>query len=181
MALKTLQDLLVDTIKDIYDAEHQIMDTLPKMADLAKSQELKNAFQEHLQQTRGQARRLEEVFRACGEEPRRKSCAGMEGIIDEGEVIGKEFEENSALDAALIDAAQKVEHYEIASYGTLCAWAEELENPRALSLLKQNLSEEKETDVKLTELAETSRNLFARQHDTKKKGEFAAKVSSMVS
>lgn len=159
--MNDLQKLFIKELRDMYDAEHQIIKALPKMSELAESEELREGFNHHLAQTENQARRLEEVFRLVGESPKRESCAGMEGIIDESEDLADDFEDTAALDAALISAAQKVEHYEIASYGTLCTWAKELGHDQAFQLLKENLTEEKDTDHKLTELAEASRNLEA--------------------
>ena len=179
--MNDLEKLFVGELADIYDAEHQLTKALPKMADMAKSEELRSAFELHLQETKDHARRLEEVFRSVGESPRRKSCKGMAEVIDEGELIGAEFKENSALDAGLVCAAQKVEHYEITSYGALCTWAKELGKQEALSLLKQNLKEEKETDEKLTRLAKGGLNIRAAGHDTKKKSETAATFAKMVS
>ena len=159
--MNDLQKLFIKELRDMYDAEQQIIKALPKMSELAESEELREGFNHHLAQTENQVRRLEEVFRLVGESPKRESCAGMEGIIDEGEDLADDFEDTPALDAALISAAQKVEHYEISSYGTLCTWAKELGHDQAFQLLKETLSEEKDTDHKLTELAETSRNLEA--------------------
>ncbi len=122
---------------------------------------------------------MEQVFRAIGEEPDRRSCKGLEGIIDEGELMASEFKNNSALDAALIEAGQKTEHYEITAYGTLCSWAQELGRPEVASMLKETLQEEKETDQKLTRLAESFRNPEATRHDTEKKSEMGAKVGKM--
>jgi ferritin-like metal-binding protein YciE len=174
--MNDLQKLFVNEMCDIYDAEHQLIDVLPKMAEEAQSDELRQAFQEHLEQTRHHARRLEEIFRIIGESPRRRSCKG----IDEGEICATEFKDNSALDPALICAAQKVEHYEITSYACLCTWARELGNSSALSLLKQTLGEEKEADEKLSELAEGRLNIEAMNRDTAKKGEKAAEFAKMV-
>ncbi len=179
--MNDLQKLFVGELSDMYDVEHQLIDTLPMMAEHARSAELRNGFNQHLEQTRNHARRLEEVFRGIGETPHRKSSKGMEGLIDEGELVSQEFKDNSALDAALICAAQKVEHYEITGYGCLCTWAEELGNGQAVALLKENLREEKETDEKLTRLAESVFNIEAMRHDTEKKGETAARFAKMAS
>jgi ferritin-like metal-binding protein YciE len=178
--MNDLQKLFVGELADIYDAENQLINTLPKMAELAHSDELRGAFRHHLDQTKSHARRLEEVFRLVGETPRRKSCKGMEGVIDEGQIMATEYKNNSALDAALICAAQKTEHYEITSYGCLCTWAKELGNQQALSLLKENLKEEKETDEKLTKLAEMHFNKEAKLHDTEKKGEISSTISKLA-
>lgn len=159
--MKDLEKLFIDELSDIYDAENRLTKALPKMAKKAQSQELRSAFEEHLEQTKEQIQRLDEVFETLGESHKKKTCKGMKGLIDEGEEVAGEFEDNPALDAALICAAQKVEHYEIASYGCLCTWAEELGHDDALDLLKETLNEEKETDERLTELAESSRNIEA--------------------
>jgi ferritin-like metal-binding protein YciE len=148
---------------------------------MAHSDQLRYAFHNHEEETKAQARRLEEVFRTLGESPTRKSCKGLAGIIDEGELTAIQFKNNSALDAALICAAQKVEHYEITAYGCLCTWAKELGNERALTLLKENLSEEKATDQKLSQLAEASLNVEALHHDTEVKGEMASRFQKVVS
>jgi ferritin-like metal-binding protein YciE len=179
--MNDLEKLFIGELADIYDAEHQLIDALPKMAEEAQSEELRIGFNEHLEQTKNHARRDEEVFRMFGQEPYRKSCAGMEGIIDEGELIAKEFEHNTAKDAALICAAQKVEHYELTSYGCLCTWAKLLGNDQALALLKENLEEERFIDEKLTELAESGLNLEPVEHDTDKRSELGAKVANIVS
>jgi len=178
--MNDLQKLFIEELADIYDAENQLINILPKLAQEAHSEELRHAFEEHLEQTKYHARRLEEAFRSFGETPHRKKCKGIEGIIDEGEIGLHEFKDNSALDAALICAAQKVEHYEITSYGCLCTWAKELGNSNVLTLLKQNLSEEKEADEKLSHLAETRLNLHAKEHDTEKKSETASEFAKMA-
>jgi ferritin-like metal-binding protein YciE len=179
--MNDLEKLFIAELADIYDAEHQLIDTLPKMAEEAHSDEVRNAFNEHLEQTKTHARRVEDVFRLFGQEPRRKSCKGMEGIIDEGELLAKEFDYNTAKDAGLICGAQKVEHYEITSYGCLCSWVKQLGNDQALALLKETLIEEKLTDEKLTNLAERGLNLEATAHDTEKRGELASRFAKMVS
>jgi ferritin-like metal-binding protein YciE len=150
----SLQELYVDELKDIYSAEKQITKALPKMAKAASSPDLKAGFEEHLQQTQGQIERLEQVFAELGEKPTGKKCAGMEGLLKEGaEVMGEDFSDE-VMDAALIAAAQRVEHYEIAAYGTVCAYADLLGHSEQASLLRETLDEEKETDQKLTELSE---------------------------
>jgi ferritin-like metal-binding protein YciE len=149
-----LNELYIDELKDIYNAETQLVKALPKMAKAASSEELRNGFQEHLDQTKGHVQRLEKIFRALGESPKGKKCKGMEGLVEEGaEVIGEDYE-GSLMDAALIGAAQRVEHYEIAAYGTVCAFAQELGETDQASLLNQTLEEENNTDEKLTKLAE---------------------------
>src|SRR6202040_1690976 len=148
------RQLYIDELKDLYSAENQLVKALPKMAEAASSDELRQGFEQHLEQTKGQVQRLEKIFKALGESPKSKKCKGMEGLVEEGsEVIDEDFE-GSLMDAALIGAAQRVEHYEIAAYGTVCAFAEELGETEQASLLTETLEEEKETDEKLTELAQ---------------------------
>ncbi len=175
--MNDLEKLFLSELKDIYDGEKQLEKALPEMEEAAESRELKDAFHQHLDQTRNHVNRLEQVFRVIGAEPRRKTCKGLEGIIDEGENMASEFEGNKAIDAALIAAGQKAEHYEITSYGTLCSWAEQMGNTQVAQLLKENLSEEKATDERLTRLAESFRNPEAAMHDTEKKGFFGKLVS----
>jgi ferritin-like metal-binding protein YciE len=150
-----LKELYVDELKDIYSAETQLVKALPKMAKAASSDQLRSGFQEHLEQTKGHVARLEQIFKALGEKPTGKKCKGMEGLIEEGsEAIGEDYEDD-VKDQALIGAAQRVEHYEIAAYGTVRAIAEKLGEKAAVKLLGQTLEEEKETDEKLTELADS--------------------------
>ncbi len=174
--MNDLEKLFLRELKDIYDGEQQLMKALPEMEKSAASRELKAAFHDHYDQTRNHVNRLERVFRDFGAEPERRSCKGLEGIIDEGESMASEFKENSALDAALIESGQKVEHYEITSYGTLCSWAEQLGRTNVLSLLKQTLDEEKQTDQELTRLAEASRNIEATRHQGEVKEGFFSKI-----
>jgi ferritin-like metal-binding protein YciE len=152
MEHKALKELFVDELKDLYSAENQLIKALPKMAKAATSDDLRAGFQEHLEQTKEHARRIEEICTELGEKPTGKKCAGMEGLIEEGKEMMGEFEDD-VLDAAMISAAQRVEHYEIAAYGTVRTYAELLGHDRAVELLEQTLGEEKETDQKLTELA----------------------------
>jgi ferritin-like metal-binding protein YciE len=152
MPAENLQELFVNELRDVYDAEKQITRALPKMAKAAESDELRAAFEEHLDATRGHVSRLEEVFKLLGMAARGKPCEGMKGLLEEGEEVMKDLE-GSTLDAALIASAQKVEHYEIAAYGTLATFAEVLEMQEAKDLLGQTLEEEKETDEKLTGIA----------------------------
>jgi ferritin-like metal-binding protein YciE len=153
-AKNSLRGLYVDELRDLYSAEKQLTKALPKMAKTATSEELCDGFTEHLEQTRGHVERLEQIFEALGERSGGKKCAGMEGLIEEGsEVISDDFE-GAVMDAALIGAAQRVEHYEIAAYGTVCAFAELLGETKHLELLQQTLDEEKQTDEKLTELSQ---------------------------
>jgi ferritin-like metal-binding protein YciE len=149
-----LKELFIEELKDLYNAENQLVKALPKMAKAASSEELRDGFTEHLEQTKGHVQRLEQIFQTLGESPKGKKCKGMEGLVEEGSEVMEEDFEGSLMDAALIGAAQRVEHYEIAAYGTVCAFAEELGNTEAASLLNETLEEEKETDEKLTKLAE---------------------------
>jgi ferritin-like metal-binding protein YciE len=156
--VKTLVDLFEDTLKDIYYAEKKILTALPKMAKAAQSTALRKAFEKHLAETEGQVERLEKVFDILETPPRGKKCPAIDGLVDEGKEIMKSFKGSAALDAGLLSAAQSVEHYEIARYGTLKTWAEELELPQAVKLLDQTLQEEKKTDVTLTQIAEARLN-----------------------
>jgi len=153
MKHNALMELYVDELRDIYNAENQLVKALPKMAKAATSDELRTGFEEHLEQTRGHVQRLDQIFKALGEKPSGKRCKGMEGLIAEGQEMMDEDFEDDAMDAALISAAQRVEHYEIAAYGTVHTYAELLGEDEAAQLLEQTLEEEKETDQKLTELA----------------------------
>jgi ferritin-like metal-binding protein YciE len=161
MQLNNLEDLLKDDLKDILNAENQIIKALPKMIKKASHEELKSAFEEHLEVTREQAQRVEQVMEMLGMPARGKTCKAMKGIIEEGQEVMSEDAEEDVMDAALIAAAQKVEHYEIATYGTLCTYAELLGLQDAKRLLGQTLDEEKETDERLSELAERLINLEA--------------------
>jgi ferritin-like metal-binding protein YciE len=149
-----LKELYIDELKDLYNAENQLIHALPKMAKAASSDELRQGFEKHLEQTKGHAQRLEKIFHALDESPKGKTCKAMRGLVEEGAETMKEDFEGSLMDSALIGAAQRVEHYEIAAYGTVCAFAKELGESQHLSLLTQTLEEEKETDEKLTELAQ---------------------------
>ena len=153
MAAENLHELFVDELKDIYDAEKQLTKALPKMAKAADSEDLRAAFEEHLEITRMQVNRLEEVFKSLGMAARGKPCEGMKGLIEEGQEKMQELEQGPTLDAALIASAQKVEHYEIATYGTLATFAEIMGHQDAKDLLGQTLDEEKEADEKLTQVA----------------------------
>jgi ferritin-like metal-binding protein YciE len=149
-----LKELYVDELKDIYSAETQLVKALPKMAKAAVSAELRNGFQEHLTQTEGHVARLEQIFEELGEKPTGKKCEGMAGLIKEGGEAAEEDYEGDVKDSALIGAAQRVEHYEIAAYGTVRAMAEKLGDEKAVQLLTQTLQEEKDTDVKLSKLSD---------------------------
>ena len=148
-----LRELYIDELKDLYNAENQLVKALPKLAKAASSDELRQGFEEHLEQTKGHVQRLEQIFESLDESPKGKKCKGMEGLIAEGSEVMEEDYEGSVLDAALIGAAQRVEHYEIAGYGTVRALAEQLGETEHVSLLEETLEEEKETDEKLTDLA----------------------------
>lgn len=148
--MNTLRETFLEELADIYDAERQLIKALPKMAKAAENDQLREGFEEHLQQTEEHARRVEQVFEHFGEKAKAKRCKAMLGLLEEGQELIKE----KAGDAALICAAQKVEHYEIAAYGSLKSWAEVLDENDAAELLDQTLEEEKETDQKLTEVAE---------------------------
>ena len=156
-----LQDLFHETLKDIYFAEKKILSTLPKMAKAAQSEDLKAAFQKHEAETEEHVARLEKVFEEIDKKPRGKTCDAILGIIGEGQEIMKEFKGAPALDAGLLAAAQAVEHYEIARYGTLKTWAAELGLNQAVKLLEKTLAEEKNTDEALTQLAESEVNQHA--------------------
>lgn len=158
---KNLQELFHDTLKDIYFAEKKILGALPKMAKVAQSQDLKAAFQKHETETEEHVARLEKVFAEIDERPRGKACDAIMGIIEEGQEIMKEFRGAPALDAGLLAAAQAVEHYEIARYGTLKTWAAELGLNQAVKLLETTLSEEKKTDETLSRLAQNEVNQHA--------------------
>lgn len=148
-----LRTLYVDELKDLYSAENQLVKALPKMAKAASSEELRQGFEEHLEQTRGQVQRLEQIFASLNESPKGKKCVGMEGLVKEGSEMIEEDFEGAVMDAGLIGAAQRVEHYEIAAYGTASEFARILGEEEHVSLLEQTLEEEKETDEKLSELA----------------------------
>jgi len=154
MSLDSLEDLFVEELRDIYNAENQLTKALPKMAKAAASEELRMGFEEHLKETEKQIERLEQIFEELEVAPKGKKCKAMQGLIEEGSEIIGEDGEDAVKDAALIAAAQKVEHYEIAAYGTLRTYAELLEMEDAAELLQQTLDEEAATDKKLTELAQ---------------------------
>ena len=155
MKENALKELYIDELRDIYNAENQLTKALPKMAKAATSDELRAGFEEHLEQTKGHVERLERIFKELGEKPTGKKCKGMEGLVEEGAEMIKEDElDGEVLDAGLISAAQRVEHYEIAAYGCVRTYANLLGENDAAGLLEQTLKEEKETDQKLTKLAE---------------------------
>jgi ferritin-like metal-binding protein YciE len=161
MKLNTLQDLLIEELQDIYDAENQILKALPKMAKAASTPQLQQAFEEHLQQTRTHVERLDRVFEQFGAKPKGKTCKAMQGLITEGDEMIKEKADPAVRDAGLISAAQRVEHYEMAAYGTVRTYARQLGKQQVAGLLQQTLDEEGTTDKKLTQLAESLVNLEA--------------------
>jgi ferritin-like metal-binding protein YciE len=161
MAIKSVHDLMVDEIKDLYHAEKQLTRALPKMAKSASSEKLRKAFETHLQETEGQIKRLEQIFEELEIPAKGKRCLGMEGIVNEGKEMMEEDADESVMDAALIASAQKVEHYEIASYGTVRTYAEELGFDKIAKLLQQTLDEESKTNELLTEIAESEINYEA--------------------
>lgn len=161
MPEKKLNDLFHDTLKDIYFAERQILKALSKMAKAAKSEELRNAFMTHRDETEGHVQRLQDIFEIIGTRPQAKTCEAIKGIIEEGEEIMEEYSGSEALDAGLLASAQAVEHYEISRYGTLKNWANQLGMKDAVGLLDETLQEEKKTDALLSKLAETKVNLKA--------------------
>jgi len=165
MALESLHDLYVDELRDLYSAESQLLKALPKMAKAASDEGLRAAFQEHLEVTRGQVERLERIFKRLGERPTGKKCVAMEGLIAEGKEMMGEDAPPSVMDAALISAAQKVEHYEIAGYGCVRTYARLLGDDDAAELLQETLDEEGEADKKLTELAESAINVEAEEEE----------------
>ena len=161
MSVETLEDLFLHELKDIYDGEKKLLKALPKMAKAASSEELKAAFEEHLAVTEQQVGRLEQIFEQLEKPARGKKCLGMEGLVEEGSALMEEDAEPPVMDAGLIGAAQKVEHYEIATYGTLCAFAKTLGENDAAKLLTQTLAEEKEADMVLSDAACSAINLSA--------------------
>jgi ferritin-like metal-binding protein YciE len=161
MAVKTVKDLLLDELRDIYHAEKQLVRALPKMAKKAKSNDLRQAFEHHLEETKGQVERLDQVFQQLDARASGKRCEAMEGLIEEAKEMMEEITTPEVLDAAMIGAAQKVEHYEIASYGTVCALAEALGQNEAARLLEETLNEEKSADQKLNQIALSSVNQTA--------------------
>jgi len=157
----SLQDLFINQIQDLYDAENRLLDALPKMAEAAHSPQLRAAFQSHLEETRGHVTRLEQVFEAIGQAPERETCQAMKGLISEGEEAIKAKGDPAVKDAALIAAAQRVEHYEMAGYGTARTLATQLAYDRPATVLQETLEEEKAADRKLTNIAESSVNTQA--------------------
>lgn len=156
-----LHALFLDELADIYNAEQQLTKALPKLAKAAQSDELREAIESHLEETESHVSRLDQVFESLDEAPKKKKCKGMEGIIEEGEEVLSEHKKTGELDAGLISAAQRAEHYEIAVYGCLCTWAEQMGHDEALNLLKETLAEEKAADEKLTGIAKSTANVHA--------------------
>jgi ferritin-like metal-binding protein YciE len=163
MKLDSLENLYREQLRDLYSAEKQLTVALPKMAEGASSSNLRKAFEQHLRQTEQHVNRLEQIFQEINVKPGRKKCKGMEGLIKEGEEILKENGESAVVDAGLIAAAQRVEHYEIAGYGTVRTYAEQLGHNKAASILQKTLEEESSANEKLTQLAEGGINQRARQ------------------
>lgn len=175
MSNESLKKLYVDELKDLFSAENQLVKALPKMAEAASSDELRAGFEEHLEQTRGHVQRLEEIFQSLDESPKGKKCVGMEGLVKEGsEVMAEDFDD-AVLDAGLIGAARRVEHYEMAAYGAVCQIAKVLGQAKHASLLQKTLAEETETDGKLSDLAkqintQANEEGSEEQQDTSKPG-----------
>lgn len=160
-----LDEAFLNELADIYNAEQQIAKALPKMAKAAQSPELREAFESHLEETLRQAKRLEDAVETLGVTLKRKKCKGMEGLLEEGKEMMDDYKGYPALDAVLIASAQKVEHYEIAAYGTLCEWAQQMGHDEAADLLQESLDEEKAADEKLTTIAEGLANQQAQEQD----------------
>lgn len=167
MKLASLQDLYLDELKDLYNAENQLLKALPKMAEAASSTELRECFEEHLEQTRGHVRRLDQVLKGIGADGKGKPCRAMEGLIAESEEMIKERATPEVKDAGLISMAQRVEHYEMAGYGSVRTYARELGDEEAARMLQMTLDEEGAADKKLTALAERRINKMAMQHSSK--------------
>jgi len=179
--MEALKKLLQDEIEDIYDAEHQLIKALPRMVEASSSPELQQALRQHLTVTQNQIKRLEQVFGALGEKAKRKPCKGMAGIVSEGNEMLEEDLDDSTMDAAIISAAQKVEHYEIASYGTVRTLAQTLGNNEVAELLEETLNEEKEADQRLTQIAESSINSEAASEEGESNGRNRASQGSKSS
>jgi ferritin-like metal-binding protein YciE len=158
MKIETMDDLFLNELKDIYDCEKKLVKALPKMAKAVTSMELREAIQSHLEETKGHVQRLEEIFQHLGEKASTSKCEGIEGIISEGEEMIDAIDQSPLLDAAIIAAAQKAEHYEISAYGSCRTFAQELGRNVAVQLLEQTLEEEKQADEKLTQIAESRVN-----------------------
>lgn len=170
--------LFFEQLQDIYYVEKQLVRSLTRMAKATQNEDLRAAFEQHRDETEVQMERLEDVFESLDRNVKGKKCPGIDGILDEAKELMEDFEDDAALDAALVAAAQKVEHYEIATYGSLCAWAEQLGLEEALPLLEETLQEEKQTDLNLTDLAVTILNLQADQEEGEEEGEEMATASA---
>jgi ferritin-like metal-binding protein YciE len=168
MKMESLKDLYLEQLRDVYDAENQLVEALPKMAEAAHNSDLKKAFNDHLRQTREHVTRLERIFSALGEKPKGQTCQAMKGLIKEGEEMVKAKGDPDVIDAGLIAAANRVEHYEIAAYGTIRTYAETLGADEAMRLLEKTLQEEEEADDKLTEIAEAHVNVEAEAAATRR-------------
>ena len=164
MELKTLNDLFVHQLKDLYGAEQQLLKAMPKMLAKITAKELQQAFTKHMEETQNQVKRLEQVFQSLGIKPEAEKCKAMEGLLKEAEEFLGYDADKAVMDAGIIASAQRVEHYEIAGYGTACTYAKFLGHSEALNLLQETLSEEKKTDEKLSYIAETSINIKAENH-----------------
>jgi ferritin-like metal-binding protein YciE len=158
-----LHDAFLDEVADIYNAEQQLTKALPKMSKAAQSEELREALEEHLEETEQQIQRIEDAMSNLDESIKRKKCKAMEGLIAEANEMLAEYKGEASLDAVIIAAAQKIEHYEIASYGTLCAWAKQMSHDESLELFQETLEEEKAADEKLTQIAESLANVSAEE------------------
>jgi ferritin-like metal-binding protein YciE len=180
MQQNALRGLYLDELRDLYSAENQLVKALPKMAKAATSADLKAGFEKHLAQTQDHVSRLETVFKGLGESPKGKTCKGMKGLIEEGKELIEEDPGNEELDAGLIAAAQRVEHYEIAGYGCVRTYADLLGEKDAVSLLEQTLNEEKETDETLTELAENINVEALDAQESEDKGSLKSKIMKKV-
>jgi ferritin-like metal-binding protein YciE len=167
--METLKEMFEETLKDVYFAENAIIKALPKMAKAASSEDLKDAFEEHLKETKGQVGRLDKIFKLLGSKAEGKECPALKGLVEETEEFLSEAKSPEVVDAGLIGCAQAVEHYEIARYGTLKAWAEQLELDDAVELLEETLDEEKATDEKLTDLAMSGLNEEADEDESEEK------------
>jgi ferritin-like metal-binding protein YciE len=174
--INSLRELYVEQLRDLYDAENQLIKALPKMAKASSSDELRQSIEEHLEQTRGQAERLEQIFEQLVEKPKGKKCKAIQGLIEEGKETLEEDMEEDTKDAAIIAAAQRVEHYEISGYGTARTYANLLGESEAAELLEETLNEEKETDQKLTQLAEEI-NVEAAEGSGEEEGEEESRPS----
>lgn len=163
--METMEELFEETLKDVYFAEKAILKALPKMAKKTKAPELKEAFEEHLEQTKGQVERLDQVFQILGKKSSGKECPALKGLVEETEELMSDAKSPKVLDAGLIGCAQAVEHYEIARYGTLKAWADEMDMQDIVELLDATLEEEKQTDEKLTQLATNGLNREADEEE----------------